>query len=103
MRASGIGTGSLNDQVNAVAILLAGLEDIAAIEWGWSRLVRSLESIADRAASVRRRGGIPRIDAVGWLEQVIREHEGLGGVVGHSLQDELLRLTQAIRHRGQGR
>jgi hypothetical protein len=52
-----IDSGSIVDRLNAVAMTLRECEDLPAVAWKWGRIVRALELIADRAASVRRRGG----------------------------------------------
>ena len=101
MRTAAIGTGSIADQLNGVAILLRGCEDIATIEWAWPRLVRALEAVAERAAAVRRRGGEPAglQGSLAWLRQVVQDHGALSGPDGEPMRQELLLLIDRIAGR----
>jgi hypothetical protein len=96
MRHAALGTRSINDQLNAVAILLKSCEDRAAIEHQWGRIVKALKWAAGRARAVRLKGGLPRIEALTWLESTIREHEAFIRLDGESLQAELLTLIRRI-------
>jgi len=92
MRTATIGSGSIADQLNATAILLKGCADLREIEYRWPRLVRALEGCADRAASVRSRGGEPaNLDgSLAWLTEVIHAHPALEGPGGEPIRGELL-------------
>ena len=93
-----IDSGSIVDRLNAVAMTLRECEDIPAVAWKWGRIVRALELIADRAASVRRRGGSLASVAgpLDWLDQVVRHHPALQETEGAALRDELLALIRRI-------
>jgi hypothetical protein len=73
MRTASIGAGSIADQVNAVAIHLRQCADLRELEYRWPRISRTLDALADRAASVQRRGGSPmNFDgALAWLTEVV--------------------------------
>jgi hypothetical protein len=98
MRTTAIGTGSVADQVNAVAILLQGLPDRAAVEYRWSRIVRALEAVRTRCGAVRCRGGRPvGVDGpMAWLDQVVRGHPALQEPGAEPLRAELLALIGSI-------
>jgi hypothetical protein len=101
MRTAAPGTGSIADQVNAVAMTLRQCEDLPAVEYRWPRLVRVLEGSAEWAAQVRRRGGEPAgLDgALGWLHQVVQDHPALRGPDGAPMRQELLLLIDRIAGR----
>ena len=98
MRTAAIGTGSIADQLNAVAIILHGFADLAELEYRWPRLVRSLEALGNRAASVRARGGMPLgLDGpLDLLRQVVRDHPAFAEPGGEPLRVELLGLARRI-------
>ena len=93
-----LSAGSIADRLNAVVMTVQECEDLPAIAWKWSRIVRALELIADRAAVVRRRGGSLASVAgpLDWLDQVVRHHPALQETEGAGLRDELLALIRRI-------
>jgi hypothetical protein len=98
MRTIAPGTGSLADQLNGVAMTIRQCADLREIEYRWPRLVRTLGALAERAASVRRRGGEP-VGIAGpldWLRQVVEDHPALQGPEGAGMRDELLALIRRI-------
>ena len=93
-----LSAGSIADRLNAVVMTVQECEDLPAIAWKWSRIVRALELIADRAAVVRRRGGSLASVAgpLDWLDQVVRHHPALQETEAAGLRDELLALIRRI-------
>ena len=93
-----LSAGSIADRLNAVVMTVQECEDLPAIAWKWSRIVRALELIADRAAVVRRRGGSLASVAgpLDWLDQVVRHRPALQETEGAGLRDELLALIRRI-------
>jgi hypothetical protein len=93
-----LGAGSIADRLNAVAMTVQECEDLPAVAWKWSRIVRARELIADRAAVVRRPGGSLASVAgpLDWLDQVVRDHPALQESEGRGLQAELLTLIRRI-------
>jgi hypothetical protein len=93
-----LGAGSIADRLNAVAMTVQECEDLPAVAGNWSRIVRALELIADRAAVVRRRGGSLAgvADLLDCLDQVVRDHPALQESEGRGLQAELLTLIRRI-------
>ena len=90
--------GWIANRLNAVAMTLQECEDLPVVAWKWGRIVRALELIADRAASVRCRGGSPTAIAgpLDWLDQVVRNHPALQEPGAEPLRDELLGLIRRI-------
>jgi hypothetical protein len=101
MTGAAIGTGSISDQVNAVAMTLRQCDDLAAVEYRWPQLIRVLKGSAERAARVRRRGGEPAgLDgALAWLSEVVHTHPSLRGPRGAPMRQELLLLVDRIAGR----
>jgi hypothetical protein len=95
-----LGTGSIIDQLNAVAITLRELENLPAVAWRWGRVVGALGLVADRVTAIRRRGGDPGIDgSLAWLTEVIHGHQALQAPGAEPLREELLLLVDRIAGR----
>jgi hypothetical protein len=95
-----IGTGSIIDQLNAVAITLRELENLPAVAWRWGRVVGALEDVVRRLSVVRRQGGATASVAgpVAWLEATVRDHPAMQEPGAEPLREELLRLADRIRY-----
>jgi hypothetical protein len=94
-----IGTGSISDQLNAVAITLRECPSLAAVEGRLSRITSSLDGLAERITGCRRRGGVPIgvTPALKWLNQVVRELPALDGPEGEPIRGELQALVSRLR------
>jgi hypothetical protein len=99
MRTIAPGTGSIADQLNAVAIVIRACADLPELEYRWPRIVRSLKASTDRAGRVRRHGGAPvGIDGpIAWLEATVKDHPALREPGAEPLQSELLGLIRRVR------
>jgi hypothetical protein len=94
-----IGTGSISDQLNAVAITLRECPSLAAVESRLSRITHTLDGLAERIAGCRRRGGVPIgvAPALKWLDQVVRELPALDGPEGEVIRQELRAVVTRLR------
>jgi hypothetical protein len=101
MRSASLTSGSIPDRLNAAVIQVKGLRDAAEAVYRFPQLFRSLESVADRVASVRRRGGVVQglAPAVAWLRQAIEESPALSEPTAAGLRAELLAMLDRV-HRG---
>src|SRR5262245_34990373 len=98
VRTAPIGTGSVSDRINAVAMTLRACTDLKAIGWAYPRLDRALKDVTARVAIVRHRGGEPPgIDGpLDWLRHVVEDHPALQAPEGRGLREALLDLVRRV-------
>jgi hypothetical protein len=99
MRTAPIGTGSIADQTNAVAMTLKGCPTLSAVEGHYSQVTRTLDALAGRIAAARRRGSVPLpvAPSLKWLDAVVRESPALDGPDGEVLRAELRAAIARLR------
>jgi hypothetical protein len=99
MRTTDIGTGSIADRANAVAMTLQACPTLAAVESHYSQVTRALDALAERIAAARRRGSVPMpvAPSLRWLDAVVRESPALDGADGEVLRAELRAAIARLR------
>jgi hypothetical protein len=99
MRTTALGIGSLADKIHAVALTLKECQSLADVQARYCRLMLTLDHLADRIASARRRGSVPLpvAPALRWLDQVVRDMHALDGDAGEVLRAELRAAIARLR------
>jgi hypothetical protein len=94
MRSANPATGSPTDILNGLAMAVKGFRDAPDAAYRFPRLARSIESVAERVAGVRRRGGqVHGLEAAAsWLRSALEESPALSGPDGGPIRDEMLAL-----------